>query len=395
MEIINILMKISSKYILGEIFSFIDYNRTKKLIKYNLKLLERLDMKLEDYTLTFKYSVKEIKESLSSNSGKDTETWRIIIIAIIVIMNIILFISWATGFLEEHSDKWAKFEVILSIVFYFFLLVLFFISFFYMVCCNCHCHYDRSCLIFMVIINILNVIGFILNIMKIAMDLHYKSETNIINLICDFLLLILFPFLIILYFIYINKCKKMLGSDSKLKIIINEFRGFKVNDYILDINFKNNSREEQKEILLNCNFKYTLSEELIELIKSINEFRINNNLEILKYKYNEDLNDYFVITNTKKFPKFKNIIEIDENKYLFIYPIYMFESNFANDDLNILNILKIQTLNRILIFETQRNQHILVYDSRKIYGTKVNLHNNITIARETERSIDILNEKNA
>jgi len=101
MEATNILMKISSKYILGEIFSFIDYNRTKKLIKYNLKLLERLDMKLEDYTLTFKYSVKEIKESLSSNSGKDTETWRIIIIAIIVIMNIILFISWATGFLEK------------------------------------------------------------------------------------------------------------------------------------------------------------------------------------------------------------------------------------------------------------------------------------------------------
>ena len=131
------------------------------------------------------------------------------------------------------------------------------------------------------------------------------------------------------------------------------------------------------------------------MIKSINEFRINNNLEILKYKYNEDLNDYFVITNTKKFPKFKNIIEIDENKYLFIYPIYMFESNFANDDLNILNILKIQNLNRILIFETQRNQHILVYDSRNIFRTKVNLHNNINIARETERSIDILNEKNA
>ena len=265
-----------------------------------------------------------------------------------------------------------------------------------MVCCNCHCHYDRSCLIFMVIINILNVIGFILNIMKIAMDLHYKSETNIINLICDFLLLILFPFLIIFYFTYIYKCKNiMLGNHSVSQFIINEFRGFKVNDYILDINFKNKSREEQREILLNSKFKYTLSEELIELIKLINEFRINNNLEILKYKYNEDLDDYFVITNTKKFPKFKNIIEIDENKYLFIYPIYMFESNFANDDLNILNILKIQNLNRILIFETQRNQHILVYDSRKIYGNKINLNNDINIARETERSIDILSEKNA
>ena len=66
METTNILMKISSKYILGEIFSFIDYNRTKKLVKYNFKLYERLGMKLEDYTLTFNYYIKEVKESLPS-----------------------------------------------------------------------------------------------------------------------------------------------------------------------------------------------------------------------------------------------------------------------------------------------------------------------------------------
>ena len=61
MEKLNIVKKISSKYILGEIFSFIYYNRTKNLVKYNLKLRERLNIKLEDYSLTFNYSERESK----------------------------------------------------------------------------------------------------------------------------------------------------------------------------------------------------------------------------------------------------------------------------------------------------------------------------------------------
>ena len=59
---LNIVKKITSKYILREIFSFIDYNRTKKLVKYNFKLYERLGMKLEDYTLTFNYYIKEVNQ---------------------------------------------------------------------------------------------------------------------------------------------------------------------------------------------------------------------------------------------------------------------------------------------------------------------------------------------
>ena len=130
------------------------------------------------------------------------------------------------------------------------------------------------------------------------------------------------------------------------------------------------------------------------MIESINEFRLNNNLEPFKYKNNEDLDDYFMITNTKKFPISKNIVEIDENKYLFIYPINEFKNNFENNDINILNILKFQTLNQILIFENQGNQHILVYNSCQICRSRTNLNNNINITRETERSIESLNNKN-
>ena len=71
MEKLNIIKKISSKYILTEIFSFINYNRTKNLVKYSLKLREKLNIKLEDYSLTFNYSEREIKEPLPSNSNED------------------------------------------------------------------------------------------------------------------------------------------------------------------------------------------------------------------------------------------------------------------------------------------------------------------------------------
>ena len=304
-----------------------------------------------------------------------------------------LYIGIATGLPDYDSEKWPKLKIILDYVFYFFLFALFPISFFCMVC-PC-CHYSRSCVIFMVIINFLNIIGLILNIMKIIVDAIYQLDMLMINLICDIFVLILFPFLIILYFIYISKCKDIIrGYRLVLKIIINEYRGFKVDDYFLDIDFKKKKKEEQKEILINSKFTYTLSEEQKELIESINEFRLNNNLEPFRYNTEEDLDDYFVIINTKKFPIFKNIFEIDRNKYLFIYPINEFKNNFENNDINILNILKIQTLNQILIFENQGNQHILVYNSCQICRSRTNLNNNINITRETERSIESLNNKN-
>ena len=143
MEKLNIVKKISSKYILREIFSFIDYNRTKNLVKYNLKLRERLNIKLEDYSLTFNYSEREIKEPLPSNSNEDIRTWRIILIVIIIIMNFMLYIGIATGLSGDNSEKWPKLKIILNYVFYFFLFPLFSISFFCMVCPDCH--YSRSC----------------------------------------------------------------------------------------------------------------------------------------------------------------------------------------------------------------------------------------------------------
>ena len=387
---LNIVKKITSKYILREIFSFIDYNRTKKLVKYNFKLYERLGMKLEDYTLTFNYYIKEVKESVPSIPKKDTMIFRTVLIIILIIMNLLINIGVGTGFPENYSEKWSNFQIHLNTFFYSFLSPLLFISFFWIVCSNCN--YNAFCLFFMIVINFLNIIAFIVTIVKIGVNKHYESEINTINLICDILLLILFPFLIILYFIYIYKCKDIMrGYHYVNKFIINEFRGFKVDDYFLNIDFNIKRKEEQREILMNSRFGYSISKEQEELIGLINEFRANNCLKNLFSNRFEYLNDYFKITNTNKFINLKNIIEIDENIYLFIYPIAKFKNDFKNNDKNILDILKIPFLEQILIFENERNQHILVYDYNQIYKRKINLHYYNNINRRTERSSDILN----
>ena len=388
-EKLNILKKITSKYVLREIFSFIDYNRTKKLVKYNSKLNEKLGMKLEDYTLTFNYYIKEVKESLPSIPNA-AHTLRTILIIILFIINILLIIDIGIESKDDYPDKNSNLKDISYTAFYSFLIPFFLLSFLLIVfIIRCK---NNACIVFLFMINIINIGAFILTIVKIVINIKNKSEISTNNLFINIFLVILFPFLIVIYFIFIYKLNEMMKEYHFVdKFIIKEFRGFKVNDYFLDIDFKNKRKEEQREILINIRFIYSLSEEQEKLIKLINEFRVNNNLKPLQYNIHEYLNEYFFIINTKKFINFMNIIELDENIYLFIYPIVKFKNDFENNDKNILDILKIPFLEQILIFENERNQHILVYDSNQTYKRKINLHYYNNINRRTERSSDILN----
>ena len=123
-------------------------------------------------------------------------------------------------------------------------------------------------------INIINIGAFILTIVKIVIIINNKSEISTNNLFINIFLVILFPFLIVIYFIFIYKLNEMMKEYHFVdKFIIKEFRGFKVNDYCLDIDFKNKRKEEQREILINSRFIYSLSEEQEKSIKLINEFR--------------------------------------------------------------------------------------------------------------------------
>ena len=48
-----ILSNIHSKYLIQELFSFITENKKLKLVKYNLFLINKLDLSIKDYKISF------------------------------------------------------------------------------------------------------------------------------------------------------------------------------------------------------------------------------------------------------------------------------------------------------------------------------------------------------
>jgi hypothetical protein len=230
-------------------------------------------------------------------------------------MNILLYIGAFMDFQEEYVDDLPSSKYNLNTAFYSFLIPLFVISFLFMACIN----YDitKCCITLSFIINILSIIAFIFTIVKTTIDINIKPGISKNRLLINIFLLVLFFFLIFLYFLLIYKLKEIVkGYRLVNKFIISEFRGFKVNEFFLDVDFKNKRRGEQRNILLTSKFIYTLSQEQIELIRAINEFRGNYHLKPLQYNIFEYLDEYFMIANTNKFLNFKNIIEINENIYL-------------------------------------------------------------------------------
>ena len=60
-----ILSNIHSKYLIQELFSFIKENKKLKIIKYNLFLLNKLDLSINDYKISFYQTIIENYDCLS------------------------------------------------------------------------------------------------------------------------------------------------------------------------------------------------------------------------------------------------------------------------------------------------------------------------------------------
>ena len=69
------IFKISSTYCLKSILSYIEYNTTLKIVKYNKRIQKKLDINLKDYSLD--YELKE-QEKTTSNYSRIYQTFQII-----------------------------------------------------------------------------------------------------------------------------------------------------------------------------------------------------------------------------------------------------------------------------------------------------------------------------
>ena len=141
----------------------------------------------------------------------------------------------------------------------------------------------------------------------------------------------------------------------------------------------------QRNILIKRKFIYSLSKEQKELINLINEFRVKNSLEQLKFKEDEEINDFIKVENRKNLYIIGNIFELDKNKYLFIFPIHEFKKKYLNNNNDILNILRNKFINEILIVERFNNEYILVYQTTR-NNMNENLDTGVRIYKNTERN---------
>ena len=128
------ISKVASKYILEIIFSYIDFNKAVKLIKYNNKFKKKFGIKKEDCSLTFKFTTLTMMEYFPYTPRKTYKFYRNIIFLINVIISIILIIIICFGFPEkEHLTENEKIKlkrINYYWVFYYYSIYLLYLYFF-------------------------------------------------------------------------------------------------------------------------------------------------------------------------------------------------------------------------------------------------------------------------
>ena len=99
-------------------------------------------------------------------------------------------------------------------------------------------------------------------------------------------------------------------------------------------------------------FEYTLTDEHIELIHLINEFREKNNMDKLICNKNEKLNEFFYERNSNK-----------NEHYYFIDLLGEFKNKLLKKDENIIKVLLIRELKYIIILEKEKDEYIFIYSN--------------------------------
>ena len=220
--------------------------------------------------------------------------------------------------------------------------------------------------ILLIMIEFLYICYDILIIIKLSLSYKIIKDKTTWIMICDFILIILIFLYVLslafLIYLYFKEAGKMVGIKEKA-LILNKFRGMKINDYILPDNFiKMSDYDKRKFTLNNINvYKTNISEENKKLISEINKFRKENNVD--KLNYSEKINFNELIFEKLSEPNFyedENIFKFSNESYLLKYPSNDFVKKFNDKQKNICEILLNLYLDKIIIIEKNNNQFIFL-----------------------------------
>ena len=340
----QLLLNISSRYIINIIISHLELNIYYKLIKYNKRLHQKMNINLEESLLNYLYNIQtkddimNIKNATQSQL-KETNSYK-------------YYSQKFSFFKEDVTDK----------------------SDIFLIKYNKKLHQKMN-------INLKeSLINYLYNIQTKDDIMNKMNKTN---------KQLKYTKSYQYYSQNFSSFKEDFTDESD--IFLTKYKEYKINAFPLPSNFNKVNLKEKLLILENniSSFKYTLNDENIELIYLINEFRVNNNLNKLICNKIENLIDFFREKNS------------NNNRYLFKKTFNEFKTELLAKDEKITKILLIEELKYIKILEKEKNEYILIYsdnnqksflqiDKKALKSDKFFLVNNTIPIVDTSRSFNFI-----
>lgn len=392
----NLINNIKSKYDLYSLFSYVEFNRILKIIKYNKALQKRLNISINNYHFKYKYETKEIVKTgvdydkLNFFSHAFSITNLIIIIYQITYSLIFLCNNPYNKFIigKRNYSLIVGFNVFLC--FFFILIILLVIIFFYM-----DLNPESKASWILTFINLtIYLFVFIMLLVILVINIKFENYEYTWPVICTIILILLYGIAILFIISFIIMFYCFLRASIIYEYYINDFNGFKIEDFKFDGDITKKSAKEIKLFFIrNANkFIFKNTNKQINLIELINQVR-NNKYHIQPLNIKNNIPDIFINENSKIFFSVNNIVKINSRKYLFRNKEGEFEKKLHKNDLKIMRIIGMDHLNSIIIIEKNKIEYILIYDEK--YNSNNESINSINLeVNNTERVIPYRTENN-
>ena len=380
---------IKSTYNLKTLFSYIDYKKILKLIKYNKNLQKRLGLNIDNYKNKSDFPKYEytketqiVSRYYKHRKGSEKEITKFLVSVVtclflfpFLIYSIIL-VSIKNFKNSNTRDNYNKkyYNIIKAInpclfIYDAFILGCCFLKVYYIYHDISHDYGKRKIIkfILMIFINVVYLLFEFLVILKLILSYKIKKGGCTWFMVLDYIFIVI-NFIYIscfLHFTYsfFKESGNLISMSSKYFLVA--FNKIKIDNYELPNDFDKLPKKGRKSFVLNNyrSFKCTISQQQKELIRAINDYRGINDIPLLGICQCKQIPDFLIKESSEimMFPE-QNMFKLSNNKYLFKYPIGIFEIGFKNKDKIILSILLKDNLNHIQIITHQNFEYILIYE---------------------------------
>ena len=375
---------ISSNYVLRTIFSYLDYERLLKIVKYNKALQTKLDLGKESYDNLLSYEYCSRKSIVRVKHMDETELNQIInyifIASFILFAYILLLASifyYIGSFNKEnlipnfdpnilnkiHTINISLFLLDIILFISYFIISRFIIRTFY---------YDvkRNISIkriILVIINLSYIYYEIQIIRKIYPSYKIKNNNFVLLMAFDYILLILLLLYIILMIVSTTKYFLYAGTGIAFydQVILKKYKGIQVKDFELPKAFLKMTKIEKVNFLRKNEkeFQHSFNQNNIDLMKKISEYRLKNHSRSCYHEDDEKI-PYYIIhgLSEEKLFNFKNIFKLPNRSYLFKYKKNILGNKLNQDNNDDIKDILDENINKLSVTEIGEYEYIFLSD---------------------------------